>query len=58
VPSAVRPIGAQLSTRAVVAFGVNLVCDHAGCDSKSITKTSFFIGLRLERLEYSIEPDR
>jgi hypothetical protein len=44
LPSSVRPIGAQLSTRAVVLLGTNFVCAHAGDEIKRIARTSFFIG--------------
>lgn len=44
-PSAVRPMGAQLSTRAVTLLGVNLVCDHAGDAINRKANRSFFIGL-------------
>jgi hypothetical protein len=40
----VRPIGAQLSTRAVAFLGANFVCAHAGDEINSIANTSFFIG--------------
>jgi hypothetical protein len=43
-PSAVRPIGAQLSTRAVAFLGVNLVCAQAGDAINRMANTSFFIG--------------
>jgi hypothetical protein len=39
----VRPIGAQLSTRAVALLGVNFVCAQAGDEIKRIASTSFFI---------------
>jgi hypothetical protein len=46
----VRPIGAQLSIRAVTFLGVNLVCAQAGDaitgdEIKRMANTSFFIGL-------------
>jgi hypothetical protein len=47
----VRPIGAQLSTRAVVFLGVNwvgVVWAHAGEAIRRIASTSFFIGFSLE----------
>jgi hypothetical protein len=49
LPSAVRPIGAQGSTRAVALLGNNFVCAQAG-DAitgdaiRRIANTSFFIG--------------
>jgi len=59
LPSAVRPIGAQLSTRAVVLLGTNFVCAHAGDEIRRIARTSFFIGFsRATRCSTPIEPDR
>jgi len=43
-PSAVRPIGAQLSTRAVAVLGAGLVCAHAGDAISRMAIRSFFIG--------------
>ena len=48
LPSSVRPIGAQLSTRAVAPLGNNFVCAHAGDAIKRMANTSFFIGLSRE----------
>lgn len=48
LPSAVRPMGAQLSTRAVTLLGTNLVCAHAGDEIRRIANTSFFIGFSRE----------
>jgi hypothetical protein len=44
-PSAVRPIGAQLSTRAAVLLGASFVCAHAGDETKRIARIILFIGL-------------
>jgi hypothetical protein len=48
LPSSVRPIGAQLSTRAVAPLGNNFVCAHAGDAIKRMANTSFFIGFSRE----------
>jgi hypothetical protein len=53
VPFAVRPIGAQLSTRVVVFLGDNFVCAQAGEAIKRIANISFFIGLSPIRRERS-----
>jgi hypothetical protein len=44
LPSAVRPIGAQWSTRAVALLGASFVCAHAGEEIRRIARMSFFIG--------------
>jgi hypothetical protein len=46
-----------LSTRAAAAFGAGLVCDHAGDDSKSMTRISFFISVSNNHTAF-IEADR
>jgi hypothetical protein len=43
LPSSVRPIGAQLSTRAVAPLGNNFACAQAGDAIKRMANTSFFI---------------
>jgi hypothetical protein len=61
----VRPIGAQLSTRAVAFLGVSLVCAQIGntntCDastgeaSKTTANISFFIGFARAKFDSTIE---
>jgi hypothetical protein len=65
LPSAVRPIGAQGSTRAVALLGNNFVCAQpgeaiTGEAIRRIANTSFFIGFLSQALRRltSIEPDR
>jgi hypothetical protein len=48
LPSAVRPMGAQWSTREVTLLGTNFVCAHAGDEIRRIASTSLFIGLSRE----------
>jgi hypothetical protein len=43
-PLAVRPMGAQPSTRVVALLAVTLVCAQMGELTKRITTTAFFIG--------------
>lgn len=59
LPSAIRPIGAQGSARALTPLGGNLVCPHAGEENRRIAIASFFIGFFSKNAPHdTIEPDR
>jgi hypothetical protein len=58
MPVAVRPTGAQLSTRAVAFFGVSLIWAAAGDAIKTIANIRVFIGFSRNGSYFPIEPDR
>jgi hypothetical protein len=58
VPVAVRPIGAQLSTRAVALFGVSLTWAAAGDAIKAIANIRIFIGFARNGSCFPVEPGR